>query len=151
LILGVLGCCFGILGIFTLGLVFVPFGVLFSLLSLMAGLVNRSTVGTIAGIGGLTFSAIGFFSSPTLVLLSSFLAISQSSRGSTTIAPQQAASAPATTTELPQQEQKFCDITSVASTRYFSLARDARKAHDEKNGILEKRAEDAMTSTAHGR
>src|SRR5262249_4795866 len=84
------------------------------------------------------------------MLLASGLLLASNS-GSSTIVPPHAASAPTTTPELPQQEQKFCEITSVASMRYFSLARGMKKAHDEKNGILEKRGGDAMTSTAHER
>jgi hypothetical protein len=49
---------------------------------------------------------------------------------------------------LPLHERRFCEITSSASAKYTGLARDAKKARDDKNGILEKRAEEAMTSTA---
>jgi hypothetical protein len=152
LILGVLGCCFGLLGIFTLGLVFVPIAVLFSLIGLMVGLGSRSTPGIIAGIGGLTFSAIGFFASPSLMLLASGLLVaSQTGTVSPASAPKQAASQQANASQISEQEQRFCDITADASAKYFRLATDLKKARDEKNGIMEKRIEDAMTATKRDR
>lgn len=151
LVLGVLGCCLGLLAVFSFGLVFVPLAVLISLLGLLMGLAGRSAAGTIAGIGGLTLSAIGFFSSPTLMLVTGGLLVaSKTGDGSPTTASQTSATEQ-TTQSLPQQQQNFCDITSAASTKYFSLSRDMKMARDEKNGILEKRAEEAMTATAQGR
>ncbi|MBR1267661.1 hypothetical protein JQ629_09090 [Bradyrhizobium sp. AUGA SZCCT0222] len=152
MILGVIGCCLGILGIFTLGLVFVPLAVLFSLIGLMVGLGSRSTSGIIAGIGGLTLSAIGFFSSPSLMLVASGLLVaSQTGTGSSDSAQKRATSQPVNPSRIPEQEQRFCDITANASAKYFSLAADMKKARDEKNGILEKRIEEAMAATKRDR
>lgn len=152
LILGVLGCCFGILGIFTLGLIFVPVAVLFSLIGLMMGLSGRSASGTIAGIGGLTLSAIGFFASPALMLLASGLLVaSQTSSNSPAGIPQQAAPQQNRNAQLPEYQQRFCDITSDASVKYFDLADDLKKARDNKNGIVAKRIEEAMTATRRDR
>jgi hypothetical protein len=53
--------------------------------------------------------------------------------------------------QLPLQERRFCELTSAASAKYFDLAEEAKKARDEKNGILAKRTEEAMTSEARAR
>jgi hypothetical protein len=138
------------LGIFTLGLIFVPLAILSSLLGLARGLVNQSAAGTGMSIVGLMLSAIGFFSSPSLLLLASGLLVaSQTDNGSSTNA--RPASSSEANQQLPLQERKFCEITSAASEKYAGLAREAKKARDDKNGILEKRAEEAMTSTARDR
>jgi hypothetical protein len=150
LIVGVLGCCLAFLGIFTLGLVFVPIAVLFSLIGLISGLAYRATTGILAGIGGLTLSAIGFVSSPALMLASGILVASQISSEAPVPTVHPVASQ-ANTSQLPQPEQRFCDITSVASDRYFDLASDLKRAGDEKNGVKQKRAEEAMTKTRQDR
>ena len=63
---GLLGCIFGILGIFTLALVFVPIAALCALVGLIRGL----TGGSISGIGTSILAAIlcvfGFLASPSL-------------------------------------------------------------------------------------
>jgi hypothetical protein len=150
LILGVLGSCFGILGIFTLGLIFVPLAVFSSLFGLVRGLVYRSNAGTGMSIVGLALAVIGFFSSPSLLLLTGGLFVaSQTDNGSLTDARR--ASLPEENQQLPLQERRFCEITSAASEKYAGLMREAKKARDDKNGILERRAEDAMTSIARDR
>lgn len=152
MILGVIGCCLGILGIFTLGLVFVPVAVLVSLIGLMVGLGSRSAPGIIAGICGLTFSAIGFFSSPGLMLVASGLLVaSQTGTGSSAAVPRQTTSQQAGASQIPDQEQRFCDITTDASAKYFTLAAVKKRARDEKNGVMEKRVEEAMTATKRDR
>lgn len=149
-IAGVLGSCFGFLGIFTLGLIFVPLAIVCSLFGLARGLAGQSTAGTGMSIVGLTLSAIGFFSSPSLMLLAGGLLVaSQTDSGSSTDARR--ADPSEVGQELPLQERKFCEITSAASEKYEVLASQAKKARDDKNGILEKRAEEAMTSTARNR
>lgn len=50
-----------------------------------------------------------------------------------------------------RRESRFCEITSVASSQYFSLAQEAKKAQDDKNGILEKRALEAMSNAFRNR
>jgi hypothetical protein len=149
-ILGLLGACFGVLGIFTLGLIFVPVAILSSLFGLVWGLANRSTAGTAFSIVGLTLSAIGFFTSPSLLLLTGGLVVaSQTNSGpSTDTRPSNSSDA---NQQLPLQERRFCELTSAASVKYFSLAEEAKRARDEKNGILARRTEEAMTSTARSR
>jgi hypothetical protein len=132
--------------------VFVPIAVLFSLIGLIVGLGNRSTPGIIAGIGGLTFSAIGFFSSPSLMLVASGLLVaSQTSGSSPTSPPRQTTSQQASAPQIPEPEQRFCDIAADATAKYFSLDADMKRAQGEKNGIMEKRIEEAMTATKQDR
>jgi hypothetical protein len=150
MILGILGSCFGILGIFTLGLFFVPLAVLSSLFGLVRGLANKSTAGTGMSIVGLTLSAIGFFASPSLMLLAGGLLVAAQTNNPPSKEVQSVSSSDESE-RLPLHERRFCEITSSASAKYVGLARDAMKARDDKNGILEKRAEEAMTSTARDR
>jgi hypothetical protein len=149
MILGLLGSCFGILGIFTLGLIFVPLAILSSLFGLVRGLASRSTAGAGLSIVGLALSAIGFFSSPSLLLLAGGLLVA-SQTNSTSPADARPVNS-SDESQLPLQERRFCELTSAASTKYFYLAEEAKKARDGKNGILEQRTEDAMTSAAHAR
>lgn len=62
------GICCGILGIFTLGFIFVPLGLLFTLIGLLRG---EFLVGTISGV----INVIGFFTSPVLMALIGFGAV----------------------------------------------------------------------------
>jgi hypothetical protein len=150
MILGLLGSLLGVLGIFTLGLIFVPLAILFSLFGLARGLLGRSTAGTGFSIVGIVLSAIGFFSSPSLLLLAGGLLVaSHTNNASSTDA--RPASSSDENPQIPLQERRFCDVTSTASAKYFGLAQDAKKARDEKNGILEKRTEEAMTSAVRAR
>jgi len=52
---------------------------------------------------------------------------------------------------LPEQEIRFCEITYSAGTKYFDLARKAKTARDNRNGILESEAQKAMTAIANER
>ena len=61
-IFSLFGICCGILGIFTLGFIFVPLGLLFTLIGLLRG---EFLVGTISGV----VNVIGFFTSPVLMAL----------------------------------------------------------------------------------
>jgi hypothetical protein len=61
------------------------------------------------------------------------------------------ATAPAPRQDLPEEEKKFCEITSTASRKYFDFAREARKAREDKNGIVEKKHYEAMTKTVRER
>jgi hypothetical protein len=144
-ILGLLGACLGVLGIFTLGLIFVPLAILSSLFGLMRGLANRSTAGTAFSIVGLTLSVIGFFTSPSLLLLTGGLIVA-SQTNNISSADARPGSSSDQNQQLPLQERRFCELTSAASANYFSLADGAKKARDEKNGILAKRTEEEMTS-----
>ncbi len=150
MILGVLACCLGILGIFTFGLLFVPLSGLFALLGLVRGLAYRSVAGACASIMGITLAAIGFVLSPSLLLVAGglFVALLPDTGGANW---EPRAARADNGPSLPDQQQKFCDITTAASVKYFGLAKDARKARDEKNGIVEKRVQEAMTALARAR
>jgi hypothetical protein len=132
-----------------LGLIFVPLAILSSLFGLVLGLANRSTAGTGTSIVGLTLSAIGFFSSPSLLLLAGGLFVASQTDNAPSTSARPASSGESQ--QLPLQERRFCEITSAASAKYVGFAGEAKKARDDKNGILEKRAEEAMTSTARDR
>jgi hypothetical protein len=150
LLLGVAGICLGILGIFTFGWLFVPLAVLASLFGLLRGITNRATSGMIASIVGLTLSAVGFFVSPSLMLLTgSLLGASQTATDHPpTTSPGPVAK---TASQLPERETKFCDLTGDATQTYFDQAIDAAKARMDKNGIVATRVEDAMSATVRDR
>jgi hypothetical protein len=151
LLLGILGGCLGILGIFTLGLLFVPLAVLASLFGLLRGVTNRATAGTIASIIGLVLSAAGFLLSPSLMLLTGGLLVaSQTPRNTPPTAPSQVL-ADNKGSQLPEREIKFCDLTGDSTQTYVDQAVDVAKARTEKNGIVAKRAEDAMSATVRDR
>ena len=65
----VLGCVFGILGIFTIGAIFVPLGILCGLVAVMSGLRHRSL--STVFVAGLCFvlGVVGFAVSPSAWLL----------------------------------------------------------------------------------
>jgi len=66
LVAGILGCVFGLFGIFTIGIIFVPLAGICSVFGLLRGLFGRS----VSGIGVSLLAAIltfwGFVFSPTL-------------------------------------------------------------------------------------
>jgi hypothetical protein len=125
--------------------VFVPLAVLFSLVGLLSGAAYRSATGVGASIVGIALSALGFFSSPSLLLLTAgMFAASQTNDGARDVSPNSEQS-------LPDQENRFCEITSEASKRYFRISQEAKKARDDKNGILEERAQTSMNNEATNR
>ncbi|MGH6713101.1 MAG: hypothetical protein ACREEK_29620 [Bradyrhizobium sp.] len=77
------------------------------------------------------------------------LVASQSSGGLSSNPPSQDTVADAGS--IPATESQFCEVTANSAKEYFQLAQDAQKARDDKNGILEKRALDAMTAAAQTR
>jgi len=91
---GLLGCIFGILGIFTFGLVFVPLAAICSLLGLIRGVAGFS----ISGIGCSLLASIltvwGFAFSPTLWVLVGAGILAQHKPPIVTETPPPAASAP---------------------------------------------------------
>lgn len=66
---GLLGCVFGILGIFTLGFVFVPLAAVCSLIGLLRGLMGMSGAGIGLSVLGIVLTIVGFIFSPSLWLL----------------------------------------------------------------------------------
>jgi hypothetical protein len=126
-------------------LVFVPLAVLLSLFGLLRGAAHRSVAGAGISIVGLCLSAIGFFMSPSLLLLTGGLLAASQTNDSSSNVPRSSAHS------LPEQENRFCEITTAASKRYFRLAQEAKKARDDKNGILEKRAQEAMIDEVRNR
>jgi hypothetical protein len=72
---GALGCVFGVLGIFTLGLVFVPLAALCSVVGLIRGLTSASAAGIGLSLVGAVLTIAGFIFSPSLwVLLAAAIA-----------------------------------------------------------------------------
>ena len=145
-LLGIVGCCFGILGIVLFGLIFVPLAILCSFLGLLRGMMHRSAAGLAASVVGLLLSAVGFCLSPSLLLLTGGLLVAAQSTDNN-----QKRTSSRAAVSVPERESKFCEITSIASSQYFSLAQEAKKAQDDKNGILEKRAQEAMTNAVRNR
>jgi hypothetical protein len=74
---GVLGCVFGVLGILTLGVVFVPLAALCSVLGLLRGLIGLSSSGIAVSLLGGVLTIIGFVFSPSLWLLAGGLLASR--------------------------------------------------------------------------
>ncbi|HVC56442.1 MAG TPA: hypothetical protein VND95_10825 [Stellaceae bacterium] len=66
---GLLGCMFGILGIFTIGIIFVPLAAVCSLFGLLRGLLGGSPGGIGCSLVGCVLTVWGFVFSPTLWLL----------------------------------------------------------------------------------
>ncbi len=66
---GLLGCGLGILGIFTLGIVFVPLAALCSVIGFVRGITGRSGAGIGVSILGGVLTIAGFVLSPSLWLL----------------------------------------------------------------------------------
>ncbi len=69
LLAGLLGCIFAILGIFTLGILFVPIAVICSLIGILSGVIGRSSTGVIVSLLAGVLSFFGFVYSPTLWLV----------------------------------------------------------------------------------
>ena len=66
---GVLACVFGVLGILTLGVVFVPLAALCSVVGVVRGVIGRSAAGIGVSILGIVLTIAGFVFSPSLWLL----------------------------------------------------------------------------------
>jgi hypothetical protein len=66
---GLLGCVFGILGIFTWGLIFVPLAAICSLVGLLRGIAGFSISGIGCSLLAAVLTARGFVVSPSLWLL----------------------------------------------------------------------------------
>jgi hypothetical protein len=107
---GLLGCVFGVLGIFTLGLIFVPLAAICSVVGLLRGLtgVSLSGIGCSLLAGALTFW--GFVVSPSLWLLvgagilAQHLPASRSSAAPTAAIPRPWNSGPSPSSATPEKQ-----------------------------------------------
>src|SRR6266446_2083691 len=66
LIAGLLACVFGVLGIFSFGLIFVPLAALCSLVGLLWGVFGGSASGIGTSLLGAVLCVVGFATSPSL-------------------------------------------------------------------------------------
>jgi TPR repeat protein len=100
LLAGLFGCLFGILGIFTFGIVFVPLAALCAVIGLARGIGGGSAAGMGTSILAGLLSVVGFAVSPSLWLVAGGLLVaSQSDRpAAPTTASQQIVSPPANLT-----------------------------------------------------
>ena len=73
LIAGLFACVFGILGVFTVAIVFVPLAALCGTLGLLLGLAGRSATGFFVSLLGALLAAVAFVFSPSLWLLAAAL------------------------------------------------------------------------------
>ncbi len=69
LIAGLLGCIFAVVGIFMLGIIFVPLAIVCSLIGLLRGITGLSAAGIMVSVLGGVLSVVGVASSPSLLLL----------------------------------------------------------------------------------
>ena len=69
MVAGLLGCGLGILGIFTLGIIFVPLAALCSVVGIIRGIIGGSGAGIGVSILGIILTVAGFALSPSLWLL----------------------------------------------------------------------------------
>lgn len=60
------GIVFGVLGVFTFGVLFVPVAALFSLTSIFRSSLSRNPCGLVIGLVGLLLAVVGFVVSPTM-------------------------------------------------------------------------------------
>lgn len=66
---GVFGCCFGVLGILTSGLIFVPLAAICSFFGLLSAVTKPNVAGIGASLMGCVLTFIGFLVSPSLWVL----------------------------------------------------------------------------------
>jgi hypothetical protein len=76
LLAGILGCVLGCLGIFSLGIVFVPLAALCSVIGLVRGLSGTNAPGIGMSLLGCALTVAGFMTSPSLWLLSGMALVS---------------------------------------------------------------------------
>ena len=69
LLAGILGCVFGLFGIFTIGVLFVPLAAICSLIGLLRGIGGMSGTGIGLSLLGIALTAAGFVFSPSLWFL----------------------------------------------------------------------------------
>ncbi len=100
---GLLGCVFGVLGIFTLGILFVPLAAICSLVGLLNGLSGNGS-GLATSALGAFLTAVGFVASPSLWFLAGGLLVASHVQPSLVANPPVAVSnSPATAAQAPTQ------------------------------------------------
>jgi hypothetical protein len=92
---GLLGCVFGVLGIFTLGILFVPLAAICSLVGLLNGLSGNGS-GLATSVLGAFLTAAGFMASPSLWFLAGGLLVASHNQPSVAANPPVTASSPLT-------------------------------------------------------
>lgn len=73
----IFGCLFGVLGIFTVGIIFVPLAGLCALVGLASGLNSHDTGATFMAMVAGALTVAGWMSSPSLWLLTAAMVGSQ--------------------------------------------------------------------------
>lgn len=68
-LVGILGCVFGVLGIFTIGIVFVPLAALCTIIGLLGGVVGGSFTGIFVSLISLSLTVVAVIASPSLWIL----------------------------------------------------------------------------------
>jgi hypothetical protein len=91
---GLLGCVFGVLGILTLGIVFVPLAALCSLVGLLNGLSGNGSGLATSALGSF-LTAVGFMASPSLWFLAGGLLVASHNQPSVATNPPVSAAQPA--------------------------------------------------------
>ncbi len=72
---GILGCIFGVIGVFALGFVFVPLAAACAVVGLIRGISGNSAAGIGTSLLAGALSVFGFFTSPSLWLLAASLLV----------------------------------------------------------------------------
>jgi hypothetical protein len=72
---GILGCIFGVIGVFALGFVFVPLAAACAVVGLIRGISGNSAAGIGTSLLAGVLSVFGFFTSPSLWLLAASLLV----------------------------------------------------------------------------
>jgi hypothetical protein len=115
IVAGILGCLFGVLGILTIGILFVPIAGLCSLIGLIRGISGPSLAGIATSLLGAALTIFGFISSPTLWLFAAGLFVATQSDNPATSQPKTSAVETATPDSQSESSPKF-DIASNASS-----------------------------------
>jgi hypothetical protein len=72
---GLFGIIFAVIGIFTIGVVFVPIAAIFSFFSLVNSLSGRSGIGFLMSAISTVLTIVGFFTSPVLMAATGLVAV----------------------------------------------------------------------------
>lgn len=67
--MGILGSVFALLGAFTIGLLFLPFAALFSLLSLLRSISSPNALGLCMALVSILLTFVGFAMSPATIVV----------------------------------------------------------------------------------
>lgn len=86
---GLLGCIFGVIGVFALGFVFVPLAAVCAVVGLIRGISGKSAAGIGTSLLAGALSAFGFITSPSLWLLTAGLLVASQLPQAPTAAPTQ--------------------------------------------------------------